>query len=104
MFIIVWKYVVSPEHAREFVQTYGAGGPWERLFRSAPGYSGTELIVCDDEDCFLTIDRWRTKSAFEEFMRSSRLAYDQLDEKLDALTTSEVLIGRGMVNVGGDSS
>ena len=104
MFIIVWKYVVSPEHAGEFVQTYGPRGQWERLFRSAPGYSGTELIVCDDEDCFLTIDRWRTKSAFEEFMCSSRLAYDQLDERLEALTTSEVLIGRGMVHVGGESS
>jgi heme-degrading monooxygenase HmoA len=104
MFIIVWKYVVSPEHSGEFVQAYGPGGPWERLFLSAPGYSGTELIVGDDEDCFLTIDRWQTKSAFEGFMRSSRPAYEQLDEKLDALTTSEVLIGRGMADVGDDSS
>lgn len=97
MFAIVWRYSVPTEQAPQFVDAYGPAGDWARLFAMAPGYAGTELIVCDDDGTFVTVDRWETRSAFDKFVEVHRVGYDELDQRLASLTTDEALIGRGEI-------
>ena len=84
------------EQVPRFVDAYGPTGDWVQLFAMAPGYAGTELIVCDD-GTFVTVDRWETRSAFDMFVEVHRVDYDELDERLASLTTDEAPIGRGEI-------
>jgi len=94
MHVIVWEFTVRQEHRAAFEQAYGAEGDWARLFRTAPGYLGTELL-CDSAvpDRYLTIDRWRTRGDFDAFKQASGPTYEALDEAFEDLTISEVKIG-----------
>jgi hypothetical protein len=42
---------------------------------------------------YLTIDRWRSRAAFDAFVRASRPAYEALDLRGDALTVREHRLG-----------
>lgn len=96
-FAIIWRYSVPSDRVAEFVDAYGPDGDWVRLFAAATGYTGTELLACEDRGTFITVDRWHTRSAFDEFMQTHRVAYGELDDRLASLTTDEVLVGRGEI-------
>jgi heme-degrading monooxygenase HmoA len=92
-YTILWEFSVRPERRADFLRAYGAGGPWSRLMRAAPGFRGTQLLSdVADEDHFVTIDRWESKAAHEDFLRRHREEYDQLDHQCALLTTSESLL------------
>ncbi len=42
---------------------------------------------------YLTIDRWRSRAAYEAFLRSTEPLYAALDRRGDALTVSEHRLG-----------
>jgi hypothetical protein len=42
---------------------------------------------------YLTIDRWRSRAAYEAFVRSSGPLYAALDRRGEALTASEHRLG-----------
>ena len=42
---------------------------------------------------YLTIDRWRSRAAFEAFVRAAGPAYAALDSRGDALTVRERRLG-----------
>ena len=41
MYVILWRLRPHPSRESEFLAAYGAGGAWERLFGTAPGFLGT---------------------------------------------------------------
>jgi heme-degrading monooxygenase HmoA len=94
MHVIVWEFTVPSEHRRAFEQAYGPEGDWAVLFRTAPGYLGTELLR-DEQTAgrYLTIDRWETGEDFALFTKSSGPAYAALDRKFEGLTARELKIG-----------
>jgi heme-degrading monooxygenase HmoA len=94
MYAIVWEYEVKPEAEARFRSAYGPDGPWATLFGASPGFMGVDLYRADDAaGRFLTIDRWRSRDAFVEFMSRNAEAYAALDEKFGDMTLRESRLG-----------
>jgi heme-degrading monooxygenase HmoA len=94
MYTILWEFIVKPGRCDEFVSAYRADGDWARLFRLADGYEGTELLnSVDDENRFVTVDRWRHVTDFLSFQDQFRVQYRSLDVQLEGLTESETRLG-----------
>ena len=94
MFCYVWEFRVHTEHVEAFVEAYGDGGAWVRLFRTDRGYVRTDLLRDrDDPSRFLTIDVWTDRSAFEEFRRRVRDEFDALDRRCEHFTIAEKHLG-----------
>jgi len=94
MFEILWEYEVRPEQTAAFEGLYGADGDWAHLFHGADGYVETLLFRNTDRPTrYLTIDRWRSRAAYDAFVRASGAAYAALDRRGDALTVSERYLG-----------
>ena len=90
----IWQYNVRSEFLTDFIEAYGPGGDWVKLFQQCPGYLRTELKQdIDDPDRFITIDFWHSRAAFSDMRQAIGDAYDQLDKKCEAYTSSERHLG-----------
>jgi heme-degrading monooxygenase HmoA len=103
MYVIVWKYQVLADSEMEFRVAYGPDGDWARLFAMHDGFVGTELITTDEPRHYLTIDQWDSAEAFDAYMERDREEYRRLDQRFEALTVSEKLVGRGSTQETGTS-
>jgi hypothetical protein len=73
---------------------YGPTGEWVRLFSSDPAYLETILLCnADDENQYLTIDFWKSKSARDSFRERYSIEFDRLDSRCEALTKDELFLG-----------
>jgi heme-degrading monooxygenase HmoA len=91
---IFWEYEVLPDQTASFENLYGAEGEWARLFREADGYVETLLFRDTVRPTrYLTVDRWRSRVAFDAFVEAAGSAYAALDRRGDALTVRERRIG-----------
>jgi len=94
VFVIVWSFQPRPERVSEFEAAYGADGVWARLFRKSPDYLGTELLRGNEEqEGYLTIDRWQSRAAFETFRTEHATEYQAVDRACESLTLEEQLRG-----------
>ncbi len=94
MYEIFWEYEIRPGQTAAFEKLYGADGEWARLFRQADGYVETLLFRDTDRPTrYLTIDRWRSRAAFDTFFEAAGPVYVALDRRGDALTVRERRIG-----------
>jgi heme-degrading monooxygenase HmoA len=91
MYVILWRLRPHPSRESEFLAAYGAGGSWERLFRSASGFLGTELLRGSD-GAYLTIDRWESEDAHRAFREAAGRDYEALDADCAAFTLEESLL------------
>ncbi len=99
-FLITWRLKVKPGREKEFEEAYGPVGDWARLFGYHEGYLGTELMRDSKETgVYLTIDRWRSADAFNNFKELYLSEYEQLDRILAELTESETLQGYYLTEV-----
>jgi len=93
-FTAAWEFHVRPEKRRAFEKAYGAGGNWTRLFRTAEGYIGTELVRDDERPGrYVTLDFWTSRLDYLRFKRQYAAAYKTLDKRCKSLTESERLVG-----------
>src|SRR5207249_6040737 len=93
-FTAVWEFHVNSEKTRAFEKAYGPEGNWARLFRRGEGYIRTELIRDHKtQGCYLTLDFWASRQAYQRFKKRNLASYKSLDKKCDSLTESERLIG-----------
>jgi heme-degrading monooxygenase HmoA len=90
----LWEFIVKPEHLEEFRHHYGPDGSWVALFRQAPGYRDT-LLLRDplNPQRFITIDRWKSADAHQEFRRAFSREYAGLDARCAHLTARETSLG-----------
>jgi heme-degrading monooxygenase HmoA len=94
MFVVVWAFRPNPAREPEFVEAYGPNGTWVALFRSDPRYLGSDLLrPADGSERYLTLDRWRSREAYEAFRTARRDEYEAIDRACEALTASEERIG-----------
>ncbi len=94
MFVVVWQFEIAEEKIAAFEAAYGPEGSWAQLFRTSPGYQGTELLRdAYISGLYLTIDRWTSEDAFRAFRKDNDAGYEALDRACDALTQSETRIG-----------
>jgi heme-degrading monooxygenase HmoA len=93
-YLYVWRYDVPPGRRSRFEETYGPAGEWVALFRKAEGYRSTRLLRQDPETgCYLTVDEWESREAFDRFRAAHAEAFEALDARCAALTSKEELIG-----------
>jgi len=95
MYLIVWEYHVKVDCTADFEKIYGESGDWVELFQKESGYAATELLR-DEQDPrrYLTIDRWASQEAYEQFLVQRQNEYEALDAKCQALTENESLLGK----------
>lgn len=92
--VIVWEFLARQGLEEEFARAYGPEGDWARLFGRAPGYRGTTLLRDSASPRrFLTIDRWESRRAFEDFQAAHGGEYQSLDRRLAPLSEEERRIG-----------
>ena len=90
----IWQFEPCPGREREFAAAYASEGAWAELFQQAEGFIGTTLLApAEPGGSWLTIDRWESKLAFEQFQASLGEAYRSLDDTLSELTAAEHFIG-----------
>ena len=95
MYVIVWEYQVKTEHLENFEKIYGEGGAWTDLFQRGTGYLGTELLVDPQNHCrYMTIDRWASAQAYNNFLIRCHGEYETLDAECKELTKSETPVGK----------
>ncbi len=93
MFRILWQFDTTDEHVGAFAEAYGPEGPWVAFFRQAPGFQGTDLFRRTvSPPCFLTLDRWETRAAYETFRRERGVEYSALDAACEGLTLRETFL------------
>ncbi|HYV19998.1 MAG TPA: NUDIX domain-containing protein [Verrucomicrobiae bacterium] len=90
--VLVWEFAPAAGREAEFERAYGPDGDWARLFRRDPAYLGTELLR-GPAGRYLTLDRWRTRAAFEAFKKREAVDYAALDRRMEALTSHEASLG-----------
>lgn len=92
--VLVWEFLVRPEHRLQFERHYGPDGTWAALFRRSPGYVGT-LLLHDRAQAlrYVTIDRWESAESYRTFRALHSREYAELDGLCEALTTHEAALG-----------
>jgi heme-degrading monooxygenase HmoA len=92
-FAYIWQYVVD-SHRREFLDAYGAGGEWVKLFSRDPNYIETVLLRdANDEHRYITIDYWTSRSARDAFQNTYRDEFLELDKRCAEFTSKEGFLG-----------
>ncbi len=92
--VYIWEYIVKQEFTEEFQNIYNYDGAWVKLFKKAQGYIGTELLMdSENNNRFVTIDRWDSAESRAEFMIKFSSQYKELDLLCDELTVRENLLG-----------
>jgi|HubBroStandDraft_2_1064218.scaffolds.fasta_scaffold2322399_1 heme-degrading monooxygenase HmoA len=91
---IVSEFRVPARRRADFEAAYGAESAWADQFKHAVGFIDVKLLR--SEGCperYLTIDRWASDDAFNNFQRAFAAEYQALDAQLDGIASSEVCIG-----------
>lgn len=93
-YIYIWTYLVREEHVQDFVREYGPDGAWVKLFRTARGYLSTELLRDrTNPRRFVTIDRWKSREAFDIFRADNASEFEAIDRHCEQYTLEEKQIG-----------
>ena len=93
-YVRVWRFRPLPNRIAAFEEAYGPKGDWARLFRAANGFLGTTLLRGQGEPTeYLTLDRWASPQAYEDFRRARHEEFTALDRRCEALTALEREIG-----------
>ena len=94
MFTTIWEYEVPEARRADFEATYGPEGEWVQLFRRAAGFRETVLLRdVSSPASYVTLDRWVSRAAYEEFRIIHAAAYAALDESTTGLTLAERHLG-----------
>jgi hypothetical protein len=98
-FAYIWRYSIKPEMEAEFLAAYESDGDWAKLFSRDANYIKTDLLHDSEEaGVYVTIDYWTSKLARDSFRDEHPGAFNELDERCEAYTVSEVFIGDFTIN------
>ncbi len=93
-YAILWEFHVNPGSQLEFERVYGPGGDWAQLFRSGPGYVGTELIKdASNPNRYVTVDFWCSRADYETFRQQRAEEYQRVDQRCEQMTEKERALG-----------
>jgi heme-degrading monooxygenase HmoA len=93
-YLVIWEFKVKPEAKLAFEQAYGPEGDWAQLFNQSPDYRGTQLVRDTNRPGrYLTLDRWASRAGFHQFKQAHQADYNAFDQRCEALTADECLIG-----------
>ena len=93
-FAYIWKYDVRVEFIDDFLAAYGPDGRWVQFFKRDKNYLETVLMRDESNDeVFLTIDYWTSKTARDDFRKQNQAEFNAIDEHCERFTVSEELMG-----------
>ena len=93
MHCIVWEFEVTPAHTAAFLAACGAEGAGCALFRVDPAWLGTSLLRdVARPQVFVTVDRWRTATAYAAVRTRTAATYARLDAHGEGWTRRETLL------------
>lgn len=93
-YVVIWRFRVRQGAEPAFTEMYAPHGTWALLFRTAPGFLGTELLRdLEGARRYVTIDRWESRDAYDAFRKASVAEYEALDRVGARLTDVESLVG-----------
>jgi heme-degrading monooxygenase HmoA len=92
--VILWEFEPKQGKSEEFERTYGPGGDWAWLFARSPDYRGSDLLRPVADGPYITVDRWTSAAAYDAFRERWPAEYAALDQRCEALTERETMIGR----------
>lgn len=94
MFVALWEYEVKRGSEEKFEKVYGPAGEWARLFRKGADYKETRLLRDPfHPETYLTLDFWKSRKAYEEFLAAHSAEYKRIDALGESLTIRERRIG-----------
>ncbi len=94
MFVTLWEYEVKPGYEKRFEKVYGPEGEWAELFRKDGNYQETRLLRDSARPAiYLTVDFWKSRRGYEEFVKHHNAEYKRLDAVFGKLTLWERQIG-----------
>jgi heme-degrading monooxygenase HmoA len=94
MYFVLWEFAVKPEKVDEFESRYGSSGTWSDLFQKGEGFMSTELLKDNSTaNRYVTVDRWVTKDAHEDFLIEFDSEYADLKKDSAGLTDKEIHVG-----------
>ena len=95
MYVIIWKYKIKVEFREDFITYYSSAGKWAELFQKHQDFLGVEFAhVEEEEDTYITIDKWKSKESCVNFIAANSATYRELDRQCDQFTQHEQLIGK----------
>lgn len=101
MFQRTWRFRPAAGREAEFERVYGEDGEWASLLKRGRGYLGTDFRRADDGSGeYLTVDRWQSREAWEQFLLTYEREYDSLDRRCEALTDGEWFVSEGTLEPG----
>lgn len=90
----IWRFRPPAGSEQAFAKAYAPQGPWAKLFETHPGFQSTELLrPALGEGWWLTIDRWNSRAAFDDFQQNEGDAYRALDAALEGIAGEELFVG-----------
>lgn len=93
-FTYIWEYTIDPARQAEFLAAYKPNGGWAQLMSRHPGYLGTKLLRdVENENRFVTVDHWASKSDRDSFRKEFSSEFDRLDQECEQFTVRETFIG-----------
>jgi heme-degrading monooxygenase HmoA len=91
---IVWEFEVATDVRAAFEEAYGPQGEWAQLFENASGFLETILLSCpENARRYITIDRWASSLAVDEFQRKFAAEYAALEKRLGTIASRKTRIG-----------
>jgi heme-degrading monooxygenase HmoA len=94
LFVTLWEFEVKPGSEELFERTYGPDGEWAKLFRQDARYRGTRLLRdVGAARVYVTLDRWESRAAYEEFRQKFAAEYVELDWECEGMTGREEHLG-----------
>ena len=94
VFVYIWEYKVEEDSFSDFLFNYGSNGIWQKFFSQSEAYIKTELLKQDENrNSFITIDYWKNKSEFHDFLKLHKKEYDKIDKECEILIEEENKIG-----------
>lgn len=94
-YLVIWEFRVRPGMESRFERVYGRDGVWAQLFKTGAGFVAMELSR--DERIagrYLTLDFWVSREGYEKFREQQAARYKEIDAECEAMTESEVELGR----------
>lgn len=99
---IIWEFTVAAGQRSQFERAYGPCGSWVQLFRRSPHYIETVLLRdVESGGVYLTIDRWKSRQAFESSQELHGSDYALLDGELEEVSGRGRRVGTYAVIEGG---
>jgi heme-degrading monooxygenase HmoA len=94
-YVVIWEFRVKPGMEFAFEKDYGSEGVWARFFATGTGFIRTELTRDSSASRrYITLDFWVSQEAYEKFREKNAEQYHTIDAQCEAMTESEVEIGR----------